>query len=60
MGNVFFAVSSTVSAGLAAGIMVYISIDEPLPTFKKYGRAHQEIYGFIAGMGVMAVSLALF
>ncbi len=46
--------------GVVAGIMVYISIDELLPTSRKYGKAHQEIYGFIAGMGVMAVSLVLF
>ena len=46
--------------GTVAGIMVYISIDELLPTSRKYGKEHQEIYGFIAGMGVMAVSLLLF
>lgn len=46
--------------GTVAGIMVYISIDELLPTSRKYGKEHQEIYGFIGGMGVMAVSLLLF
>jgi len=46
--------------GTVAGIMVYISIDELLPTSRKYGKEHQEIYGFIAGMAVMAVSLLLF
>ncbi|MGM0498892.1 MAG: zinc transporter ZupT [Bacillota bacterium] len=46
--------------GSVAGIMVYISIDELLPTSRRYGKEHQEIYGFIAGMGVMAVSLLLF
>lgn len=43
-----------------AGIMVFISIDELLPTSRKYGKEHQEIYGFIAGMIVMALSLLLF
>lgn len=43
-----------------AGIMVYISIDELLPTSRKYGKEHQEIYGFILGMMVMALSLLLF
>lgn len=42
------------------GIMVFISIDELLPTSRKYGKEHQEIYGFIAGMIVMALSLLLF
>lgn len=46
--------------GTVAGIMVYISIDELLPTSRKYGKEHQEIYGFIAGMAVMALSLLLF
>lgn len=45
---------------VVAGIMVYISIDELLPTSRKYGKEHQEIYGFIAGMAVMAFSLLLF
>lgn len=46
--------------GVVAGIMVYISIDELLPTSRKYGKEHQAIYGFIAGMAVMALSLLLF
>ena len=46
--------------GSVAGIMVFISIDELLPTSRKYGKGHQVIYGFIAGMGVMAISLLLF
>ncbi|MCK8823579.1 hypothetical protein [Fuchsiella alkaliacetigena] len=40
-------------------IMIYISTDELLPTSRKYGEGHQEIYGFVAGMGVMAISLLL-
>lgn len=43
-----------------AGIMVYISLDELLPAAKEYGEHHLSIYGLIAGMGIMAVSLLLF
>jgi ZIP family zinc transporter len=43
-----------------AGIMVYISLDELLPTAEKYGEHHVAIYGVIGGMAVMAVSLLLF
>ncbi|MDY3939120.1 MAG: zinc transporter ZupT [Spirochaetia bacterium] len=43
-----------------AGIMVYISIDELLPTAEKYGKHHYSIYGLVAGMIVMALSLLLF
>jgi len=43
-----------------AGIMVYISLDELLPTAEKYGEHHIAITGLIAGMAVMATSLVLF
>ena len=43
-----------------AGIMVYISLDELLPTAEKYGEHHISISGLIAGMVVMAASLFLF
>lgn len=43
-----------------AGIMVYISLDELLPTAEKYGKHHIAIGGLIAGMAIMAVSLVLF
>jgi ZIP family zinc transporter len=43
-----------------AGIMVYISLDELLPTAEKYGEHHTAITGLIAGMGVMALSLLMF
>ena len=42
-----------------AGIMVYISLDELLPTSRAYGRGHDSLYGLVGGMLVMAVSLAL-
>ena len=40
--------------------MVFISVDELLPTAREYGHHHHAIYGLIAGMAVMAVSLLLF
>ena len=43
-----------------AGIMVFISVDELLPSAREYGEHHLSIYGLIAGMAVMAVSLLLF
>lgn len=43
-----------------AGIMVFISIDNLLPTAREYGQHHLTVYGVIAGMAVMALSLALF
>lgn len=43
-----------------AGIMVYISLDELLPTAEEYGEHHIAISGVIAGMIVMAASLLMF
>ncbi len=43
-----------------AGIMIFISLDELLPTAKEYGKHHSAIYGLIAGMAIMAISLLLF
>ena len=45
---------------LVAGIMVFISLDELLPSAQEYGEHHLSIYGLVAGMVVMAVSLLLF
>ncbi|MFJ5770651.1 zinc transporter ZupT [Psychrobacillus sp. NPDC093180] len=42
-----------------AGIMVFISLDELLPAAKKYDETHSSIYGVVAGMLVMALSLVL-
>ena len=41
------------------GFMVYISFDELLPVARSYGKEHLAIVGVIAGMGIMALSLAL-
>jgi len=43
-----------------AGIMVFISLDELLPSARAYGEHHLAIYGLVAGMAVMAISLWLF
>ena len=43
-----------------AGIMVFVSLDELLPTAKEYGTGHVAIYGLVTGMAVMALSLLLF
>ena len=45
---------------MVAGIMVFISLDELLPSAQKYGEHHLSIYGLIGGMIVMALSLLLF
>lgn len=42
-----------------AGIMVFISLDELLPAAREYGEHHLSIYGLLAGMAVMALSLLL-
>jgi ZIP family zinc transporter len=41
----------------SAGIMVYISLDEILPTAQQYGKQHFVILGVLAGMLVMAISI---
>jgi zinc transporter, ZIP family len=43
----------------AAGIMVYISLDELLPTAHSYGKEHLVIIGVIGGMVLMALSIYL-
>ncbi len=45
--------------GGVAGIMVYISVDELLPTSRAYGKGHDSLLGLVAGMVVMALSLLL-
>ena len=45
---------------MVAGIMVFISLDELLPSAQKYGEHHLSIYGLVVGMAVMALSLLLF
>lgn len=45
--------------GGVAGIMVYISLDELLPTSRAYGEGHDSLFGLVGGMAVMALSLLL-
>ena len=45
---------------LVAGIMVFLALDELLPSAREYGEHHLSIYGLVAGMAVMAVSLLIF
>jgi len=45
--------------GGVAGIMVYISLDELLPTSRAYGKGHDSLFGLVGGMAVMALSLLL-
>lgn len=42
-----------------AGIMIYISLDELLPTAEKYGKHHIAIAGVIGGMDIMGASLLI-
>lgn len=44
---------------MVAGIMIYISFDELIPTATKYGGAQNVTNGLIGGMFVMALSLLL-
>jgi zinc transporter, ZIP family len=39
--------------------MVFISLDELLPSAEEYGEHHLAIYGLIGGMIIMALSLLL-
>jgi len=42
-----------------AGIMIYISLDELLPTAEKYGKHHIAIAGVVGGMAIMGISLLI-
>jgi len=43
--------------GAVAGIMVYISLDELLPTSREYGENNLSLLGLMLGMAVMAISV---
>jgi zinc transporter, ZIP family len=55
MGPVMFGVLFAA----VAGIMVFISLDELLPAASEFGEHHLAIYGLVAGMAVMALSLLI-
>ncbi len=44
---------------MVAGVMIFLAIDTLLPTARNSARGHLTVYGFIAGMAVMAASLIL-
>ncbi len=46
--------------GVVGGVMVYISLDELLPASRSLGKEQHSILGIIAGMMIMALSLAFF
>lgn len=46
--------------GVIAGAMVYLALDELLPTARRYAKGHETIHGMVAGMAVLAMSLVLF
>lgn len=62
-GLVSFLVPETlfgVVFGLIAGMMVFVAIDELLPAARRYQTdKHQVVYGLLAGMAVVAISLLL-
>lgn len=45
--------------GIIGGVMVFLALDELLPAAKEYGEGHETVYGLVAGMGVLALSLVL-
>lgn len=45
--------------GGVAGIMVYVSLDELLPTSRAYSKGHDSIFGLVGGMAAVALSLLL-
>ncbi len=42
---------------VVAGLMVFISVDELLPSAREYSQSHLAVYGLVTGMIVMAISL---
>ena len=46
--------------GVIAGAMVFLAMDELLPTAKRYASGHDAVYGMVIGMACIALSLVLF
>ncbi|WP_130804895.1 zinc transporter ZupT [Acinetobacter ihumii] len=46
--------------GIIAGVMVYLALDELLPTAKRYSQGHETVYGLVSGMAALAISLVIF
>lgn len=46
--------------GVIAGAMVFLALDELLPSAQRYAKGHETVYGIVLGMAVLATSLVLF
>jgi ZIP family zinc transporter len=53
-------VLNAVTLSVVAGIMIFISLDELLPSAQKYGKHHLSIIGVVVGMAIMGASLYFF
>ena len=45
---------------MIAGAMVFLALDELLPSAKRYSQGHEAVYGMVTGMAALAASLILF
>ncbi len=48
-----------VTFAMIAGVMVFLALDELLPTAKRYATGHETTYGMVSGMAMLALSLVL-
>jgi zinc transporter, ZIP family len=46
--------------GVIGGVMVYLALDELLPTAKQFAKGHETVYGLVTGMASLASSLVIF
>lgn len=46
--------------GIIGGVMVYLALDELLPTAKRFSKGHETVYGLVSGMAALATSLVIF
>ena len=46
--------------GIIGGVMVFLALDELLPTAKRYAQGHETVYGLVVGMASLALSLVIF
>jgi len=59
LSSIFNGMAFGIILAAVAGIMVFISLDQLLPTAKKYGEHHLSMYGLVGGMAFIAVSLLI-
>ena len=48
-----------ITFAMIAGAMVFLALDELLPTAKRYSSGHETTYGIVLGMAALALSLVL-